>query len=138
MRGGKVPKKVNRVPSGGITVRQSTNIFATEDVGLSKALRFIKENVTSLICVDDVAKASGISRRSLYQKFNAQVGRSIQEEINRHRLNLAKDLLVTTDLKLEAVASDCGFEGASSLSKAFKCHLGVAPSVFREKSRSKS
>ena len=138
MRGGNAPEQAVRVPSGGITVRQSTNIFATADVGLSKALRFIKENATRRICVDDVANASGISRRGLYQKFNGQVGRSIQEEIIRHRLNLAKDLLVSSDLKLEAVASKCGFEGATSLSNAFRCHLGVSPSVFREKSRPKS
>jgi LacI family transcriptional regulator len=138
MRGGKAPEQAVRVPSGGITVRQSTNIFATADAGLSKALRFIKENATKLICVDDVAKASGISRRSLYQKFNLQVGRSIQEEIIRHRLNHAKDLLVSSNLKLEAVAFKSGFEGATSLSKAFRCHLGVGPSAFREKSRSKA
>ncbi|MEY4245455.1 MAG: hypothetical protein RLZZ245_3040 [Verrucomicrobiota bacterium] len=138
MRGAPHPKETIRVPSGGVTVRQSTNIFATADVGLSKALHFIKENASKTICVDDVAMASGISRRSLYHKFNAQVGRSIQEEIIRQRLNLAKDLLVSSDLKLDAVAYDCGFEGATSLSNAFRLHLGVGPSAFRKKSRSKS
>lgn len=132
MRGGQIPKQEDRVPSGGITVRQTTSIFATADVGLSKALRFITENAAKAISVDDVAKASGVSRRSLYHKFNAQVGRSIQEEIIRHRLNLAKVLLVSSDLKLEAVAAECGFEGAVSLSKAFRFHLGVGPSTYRE------
>jgi LacI family transcriptional regulator len=138
MRGDTYPERAVRVPSGGITVRQSTNIFATTDVALSKALRFIKENATKTICVDDVAKASGISRRALYQKFDRQVGRSINVEIIRQRLNLAKDLLVSSDMKLDALAYECGFQGATSLSNAFRCHLGVGPSAYREKARAKS
>ena len=137
MRGGEAPEQAARVPSGGITVRQSTNIFATPDVGLSKALRFIKENAHRPICVNDVAMASGISRRSLYLKFDGQVGRSINMEIIRHRLNLAKDLLVSSDMKLDALAYECGFQGATSLSNAFRCHLGMGPSAYREWARSK-
>lgn len=138
MRGENAPEQSIRVPSGGISVRQSTDILATADVGLSKALRFINQNAAKAITVDDVARASGISRRSLYHKFNGQVGRSIKEEIIRQRLTLAKNLLVSSDMKLEAVASECGFDGATSLSNAFRCHLGVGPSVFRERSRSRS
>ena len=138
MQGGKAPARANRVPPGGITVRESTDIFATEDEGMSKALRYIVENAGKPISVDDVAQASGISRRSLYHKFNGHLGCSIQEEIIRHRLNIAKNLLVVSNQKLEAIASKCGLHSASSLSKLFRGHMGMSPSEFRERSRTNS
>lgn len=132
MLGGKAPEQSMRVPTGGIVVRQSTDIFATVDQGLSKALRFIKQNVTGPMCVDDVARASGVSRRALYEKFSRHLGRSIQSEIVRQRLNLAKNLLTSTDLKLDAIACNCGFDGASSFSKIFRTNEGFSPSAYRE------
>ena len=135
MRGAKPPAAPLRVPPGGIVVRRSTDIFATDDGGVAKALRFIKENAASSITIDGVVRASGVSRRALYTKFAKTLGRSIQAEILRQRLNLAKNLLSTTDAKLDAVAYDSGFDGASSLSKAFRAHEGMPPSVYREKNR---
>ncbi len=135
MRGGPPPAAPVRVPPGGIVVRRSTDIFATDDEGVAKALRFIKENAASPLTIDAIVRASGVSRRALYSKFAKVLGRSIQAEIVRQRLNLAKNLLSSTDEKLDSIAYDSGFDGASSLSKAFRAHEGMPPSVYREKHR---
>lgn len=135
MRGGQPPVEPERVPPGGIIVRRSTDIFATNDEGVAKALRFIKENAAGPVTIDAVVRASGVSRRALYGKFARNLGRSIQAEIVRQRINLAKNLLSTTDEKLDAIAYDSGFDGASSLSKTFRAHEGMPPSVYREKYR---
>jgi LacI family transcriptional regulator len=135
MRGATPPAAPLRVPPGGIVVRRSTDIFATDDGGVAKALRFIKEHAASALTINDVVRASGVSRRALYTKFATTLGRSIQAEILRQRLNLAKNLLSTTDAKLDAVAYDSGFDGASALSKTFRAHEGMPPSVYREKNR---
>lgn len=136
MRGGKAPSEPVRIPPGGIVVRRSTDIFATDDTGLSKALRFIKTHAAQPMTIDQIVKASGVSRRALYGKFAKHLGRSIQAEIVRQRLNLAKNLLSSTDNKLDAIAYDSGFDGASSLSKVFRAHEGIPPSVYRERYRS--
>lgn len=135
MRGAKPPAVPRRVPPGGIVVRRSTDIFATDDGAVAKALRFIKEHAASPLGIDEVVRAAGVSRRALYHKFAATLGRSIRAEILRQRINLAKNLLSTTDAKLDAVAYDSGFDGASSLSKAFRAHEGLPPSVYRENNR---
>lgn len=135
MGGGKAPAEPVRVPPGGIIVRRSTDIFATDDDGVAKALRFIKANAAGPITIDAVVRAAGVSRRALYGKFARVLGRSIQVEIVRQRLNLAKNLLSATDEKLDAIAYDSGFDGASSLSKAFRAHEGIPPSVYRERHR---
>jgi len=138
MRGGKPPAKPERVPPGGIVVRRSTDIFAINDEGVAKALRYIKEHAREPISIDAVVRASGVSRRTLYTKFETTLNRTIQAEIIRQRINVAKNLLSTTDEKLGSIAYDSGFESASSLSKAFRTHEGMPPSVYREKYRNRS
>jgi LacI family transcriptional regulator len=133
MRGGRAPKEPIRIPPGGIVVRRSSDIFATEDPALSKALAYIQAHAAAPIQVDDIVTASGASRRALYLKFAKHIGRSIHSEIVRQRLNLAKQMLSSSDVKLEEIAADCGFDGAASLSKVFKSYEGMPPSAYREK-----
>jgi LacI family transcriptional regulator len=133
MQGGKPPAEPIRVPPGGIVVRRSTETFATDDEAVARALRFIKEHAMSPISIDQVVQASEVSRRTLYTKFSSELGRSIQEEIVRQRLDIAKAFLASTDEKLEWVAYNSGFDGASSFSKAFRAHVGIRPSAYRDK-----
>ncbi|MGL5019282.1 MAG: substrate-binding domain-containing protein [Luteolibacter sp.] len=135
MRGGKAPAEAVRVPPEGIAVRRSSNILSSDDPIMSKALNFIHEHFSESIGVDHVASAVGVSRRTLYEKFNHHLGRSIHSEIMRQRLNLAKKLLRSTDLKLDAIACECGFDGAAALRNVFRAHEGVAPTTFREQYR---
>jgi LacI family transcriptional regulator len=135
MRGEKPPAVTERVPPGGIVVRRSTDIFAINDEGVAKALRYIKDHGTGPITVEAVVRASGVSRRTLYAKFERSVGRTIQVEIVRQRLNVAKYLLSTTNSKLGAIAYDSGFESAVALCKVFRAYENLTPSAYREKHR---
>lgn len=135
MSGGKPPSHAIRVPPGGIIVRRSTDVFAAEDVCVAKALAHISTNLAGPLQIRDIIAAAGASRRSLYKKFEHFVHRSIGGEIMRLRLNKAKMLLSTTDMKLEAVASDCGFAGGAALSKAMRSHEGISPVSYRQMHR---
>ncbi|MEX1120024.1 MAG: substrate-binding domain-containing protein [Terrimicrobiaceae bacterium] len=133
MRGGKRPSQPIRIAPGGVVVRRSTDVFAAEDSCVARALAYIRANLSEPLDIQDIVLASGASRRALYMKFETYVRRSIGSEITRLRLNRAKSLLSTTDLKLEGVASESGFAGAAALSKAFRTHEGLAPSAYRQK-----
>ncbi len=54
-----------------------------------------------------------------------------------HRLNHAKELLVTGDAPIVAVAKSVGYHDPYHFSKRFKKQFGVSPSKFREKFRYK-
>ena len=138
MRGEHVPSKPLRVMPTGLIVRKSSDIIAVNDANVAKAIGYIADHYREPIDVEDVVKASGSSRRSLYLKFAMRVGHSIHREILRQRLQRAKHLLRETDEKLQAVAQETGFEDAGALSKAFRQHLGVSASSFRELQRPKS
>ncbi len=63
--------------------------------------------------------------------FRKALGRTIHEEINRVRMERAKQLLITTDWSMPVIADACGFPFASQFSHAFKRAAGVPPLRYR-------
>lgn len=79
-----------------------------------------------------IAKAVGMSRRSLYRLFAGRT-ESVLEGLKRRRLSHARDLLIThPHMSLLDIALASGFGGAAQLSRSFKELHGVSPSEFRK------
>ena len=53
------------------------------------------------------------------------------DEVLRLRINRAAELLATTDLKIERIARQCGFEHVESLSRIFRRQRGMPPGQYR-------
>jgi LacI family transcriptional regulator len=136
MKGEKVQSQV-RIPPTGIALRRSSDVFATEDIELARALNFIARNLRNPILVDDVVREAGSSRRALYTKFTSHVGHTIHQEILRQRLNLAKKMLQESDRKIDVIASDCGFFDGSLFCKIFRRHEKTTPQEIRLRFRKK-
>ena len=135
MNGERWYEKTVRVPPEGVVVRESTDILAVGDAHVSKALRYISDNFTKEITVDDIVQHSGISRRGLYNRFEQIVGHPIYEELMRQRLDLAKIMLRETDEKLQFIADECGLGDAERLSKSFKRFCQISPVQYRDEHR---
>ncbi|MCC5850925.1 MAG: substrate-binding domain-containing protein, partial [Verrucomicrobia bacterium] len=117
-------------PPCGVVTDLSTDSLATEDEGLAKALRFIRDHAFEKILVEDVARHAGVGRRSLERKFSDLVGKSIDQSIRQTRLERARTLLRDSKLTLDDIAERCGFSSTDYFSKVFKAHTGQTPSVF--------
>ncbi len=135
MDGEELPAEPIRVPPGGVVVRRSTDILATDDVSVRAALRFIHEHCDEQLGVDDVAAATHMSRRNIERRFSEALGRTVYDEIRHSRLAKARSLLMRTDKPLMEVALDSGFPSASDLSNAFRRHLDMTPSQYRRRHR---
>jgi LacI family transcriptional regulator len=125
------------IPPLGIEERLSSNAIAVEDDTLSGILRWIREHVHEGINVQDVLTHHGVSRRWLEVACHKHIGRSPLEEIRRARLDLAKHLLIETDLLMSDIAARAGFSDAKTLSMAFRKHLHQSPSEIRNTHRRK-
>jgi LacI family transcriptional regulator len=76
-----------------VETRQSTNILATENVMVAKAVQFIRQHSNESIQVADVVEAVPLSRRSLQLQFQRVLGHSILEEIRRTRIEQIAEML---------------------------------------------
>lgn len=129
---GPAPDSPVIIPAEGVVTRASTDILAVPHREVARALHFIWQNFTTSIQVDDVANAAGLSRFHLMRLFHTHLGRSINDEITRKRVDRAKELLLQTNLKAWQIAEQCGFSGIVHLSTTFSRIVGQAPSRFRE------
>jgi len=120
----------------GVVVRQSTDMVAVDDAVVAKAVRFIRQNSSQLLTVDDVVQAVAVSRRQLERRFQHHLQRTPKDEIQRVRIRRIKDLLTSTDLSLGEIAAKMGFDHPEYLSTVFKKEVGKTPMAFRAEQKS--
>jgi LacI family transcriptional regulator len=132
MAGHAVPAEAHRIAPLGIHTRQSTDVLAIDDKAIAATVRLIRQRACEGITVADLLRQVPLSRRVLEQKFTRYLGHSPHAEILRIRLSRVKQLLVETDLSVEAIAQLAGFEYPEYLSVAFKREVGLRPRAYRE------
>ena len=125
------------IPPIGIAVRQSTDVTATADLHVAKAVRFIRQHAAEGIDVGDVLRHVTISRTALDKRFLNALGHTPHEEIRRVRLKRARELLAESDLTLEIIAERCGFRHGEYLGAVFLSEFGQTPGEFRAQQRLK-
>jgi len=118
-----------------VETRGSTDIFAIDDPDVIQVLKYIKQNSNKPLQVNEVASHVYISKRSLQSKFQKTLGRSIHEEIVHAHLEIARAMLVETNLPIDEIASRSGFHYTSNMRRAFKQFTGLLPQKYRQQHR---
>jgi LacI family transcriptional regulator len=118
-----------------VVARRSTDVHATEDRELAKAVRFIQDNANHSIGVDDIIEYVDCSRRALELRFRRILGRSVNEEIQLIRIERVKQLLVETDLSVAQIAESLGFNGSNYLIRLFHHKVGQSPVQYRHRTQ---
>jgi AraC family transcriptional regulator, regulatory protein of adaptative response / methylphosphotriester-DNA alkyltransferase methyltransferase len=106
------------------TIRLRTSLFeeATEIVG---------REYGSDLSLDEIARRVASSRRQL-QRAYAEIGRTtFRDHLTGVRMDKAAELLATRGVTVREVAHRVGYRQPAQFAKAFRRHLGVAPSDFR-------
>jgi AraC-like DNA-binding protein/ligand-binding sensor protein len=115
--------------------RMSAQIFSFQGVrhasALRKAERFIWENYTRKISLQEIAAAAGLSAPYFSTIFKEEMGENLSGYLNRLRVEKAGHMLIETDLTLSKIALSCGFEDQSWFSKIFKSYAGLSPGKYR-------
>ena len=131
-------QKLLLIPPTGVITRQSTDLLAIGDDDVADAVRYIHAHAGRPITVEDVAKELTLSRRQIERRFRAALGRSILDEIQRCRVDRARQLLVETELTLPQIATASGFASASYFSVVFSKSQEMTPGEYRSRFAKKS
>ena len=131
MAGKPPPKNPIYIEPSGVVSRASSDILAVDDEVLASALRFVRDNACNGIGVDDVVRAVPFSRSVLERRFRKVIGRSVNDEIIRVRLNRAVELLSGSELELKVIAHRAGFGSPSYMGAVFREKLGRTPGSYR-------
>jgi two-component system response regulator YesN len=79
-----------------------------------------------------MARDFNISISYLSSLFHEETGESFSEYLNLLRLNKAKELLKSTDIKIYQIADRLGFNDAYYFSSWFKKQVGASPTTYRD------
>ncbi len=131
MRGKKPPANPIRIPPIGVVIRRSSDALSVNHKGVERSLRFISEHFQEPIHLKDLLAAAAMSRRGLHKAFLLHLGRTPGQELQRARIERAKQLLAGSDRKMDQLAELCGYQSANSFYLAFKHATGMSPSRFR-------
>lgn len=132
MAGALVPMEPLLLAPRGVVARESTDVLTTEDRELAGAIRFIREHACEGLCVKELLRVSGISRRSLERRIRKRLQRSPKDEIVRVQIERAKQLLLSTNLPATAIAEKCGFSESKYFSQVFHAKVGLPPGAYRK------
>jgi len=134
MHGKNPPPPVQFAPDS-VTERQSTDIIALEDEIVARAVRFIRRRACVPIGLKDVTQHVKKTQQALGVRFKKALGRTVYQEIRRVRILRINYLLRNTDLTLEGIAQETGFEDYFALSHTYRRATGISPGAYRKKHR---
>lgn len=80
---------------------------------------------------EQVAEYVGVSCSTLEHCFGVELDGNVHQELLRHGLQAARELLGHSDVAVAAVADRCGFSTVQYLHAVFKRELGTTPAAFR-------
>ena len=126
-----VPSRIMALASH-VIARRSTDFLAAEEPHLTKALRLIRDRARRGVTVDEVARSSGLSRRTLEKQFRKMLGRSVLDEIRRMRTDQIAQLLVETDMPVAQIADLLGFADTQHIARYFRAEKGMSPLAYRK------
>ncbi len=82
---------------------------------------------------DDAAYELGISKSYFQKLYRAQFGISFMDDMITARLDKAKELLDTTNMRLQEIGEQCGYQNQSHFMRQFKAKVGMTALQYRNR-----
>ncbi len=94
--------------------------------------KYIKEHLGQHITVDELAEQVNLSKFYFIRLFKRYMGVSPYQYVQIMRINRAKDLLLTSQLRISEISDIVGFSSPTRFVKFFSELTGVHPTKFRK------
>src|SRR3954447_2303442 len=105
------------------TIRLRTSLY-------EEATDIVDREYAAELSLDDIARRVASSRRQLQRAYAEIGGTTFRDHLTRVRMQKAAEMLANRGLTVREVAHRVGYRQPAQFAKAFRRHLGVAPSDF--------
>lgn len=104
-----------------------------KDAGIGDdMLSFIKANCSEPLTLEEIAEANHYNAAYFSRLFKKQTGHTFTEYLSHCRIDLAKQLLIETELKVGDIAAEVGFSDRTKFFRAFAEQAGTTPLKYRK------
>lgn len=104
---------------------------AAASMPLQAVIEHIHLHYDRNLTIDELAERAHLHPNYFIRAFRKHFGTSPIQYVNRKRIEEAKWLLTTTNLKLAEIGDSVGIPDVSYLSKLFKSSTGLSPTAYR-------
>ena len=100
---------------------------------LKEITEYIRLNLKSNITIAEISAHLGYNADYLGKIFKQHFDIGLKKYIISEKINLAKDLLLTTNMSVKEISNTINFESYNAFLKFFIYHEGCSPKKFRDK-----
>ena len=111
--------------------KSSKNKESTNNEAIKSAVAYIKINHWQPLVLEDLAKQFGMSKFYFVRLFREFTGVTPYRYMIIERVNMAKKLLQTTNMKISEISLMVGFADEGNFIRTFKSIAGVTPKTYR-------
>ena len=100
---------------------------------LAPAIRLIQSDPARPLSVAEAARACNLTPSYFSRLFKARMRMGFGDYVQGHRLNLAAEIIASTDLPIAQVAYRVGIASPAHLSRRFAARFGMSPRDYRRR-----
>ena len=101
------------------------------DARIEKTIKVIQEDLSRTLPLTELAAIACLSTTQFKKIFRENTGCTTQQYIIRLRMEKARALLTHTDLPVQIIAEQVGYQDLSAFSRRFSEFFGQSPRTFR-------
>jgi len=98
---------------------------------LRKVTELVHAKIEDDLTLEEMAESVELSIPHFSQMFRKSTGQSPHQFVLRHRVERAKEILRTPELRVLDVAVACGFKTQQHFARVFRQMCGVSPTEYR-------
>lgn len=109
-----------------------SSVSMQKSVDLVERIRdYVNERYSKDLCLEQIADDLMVSVKYVSRIFKQKMGVNLTDYIYDVRVNKAKELLKTTNMKINEISSQVGIESRTTFLRVFKKRTGVSPNEYR-------
>ncbi len=114
------------------SIHKKTDMMSHHASLMEQSIQYLKSNYKVNVKLSELASLSFLSPTYYCKLFKDYTGVTISEYIQKLRIEEACNLLMTTDLKVIAVAQKIGYSDIKHFNEVFKKLTGTTPSAYKK------
>lgn len=117
-----------------LTDNENGELFERYREAITAAIKYINENYTGSIYIEDACKIAMMSQSYFTYLFKQITGNTFVEYVNNLRVGKAMQLLQDSSASITDICFSVGFNNAGYFNRVFKKETGLSPLQYRKRS----
>ncbi len=112
---------------------QQYKIKDSDNNDIDYILKYVKHNYNKCINLAQVSNELSMNYSYISNLFSLKVGKTFTQYIVQVRMEKAKNMLISTNNKINDIAENCGYSNSKYFYRVFKGYVGITPNEYRDK-----